>query len=242
MSILFGKRILITRPPPYAQAFAQKLLALGAIPVLLPMIAIEPVDPTSLQDADGYDWIVFTSANAVEPVAKYGLTQFGKVAAVGTATAQALHTQGIQVDLVPETHSAEALFEAMRDSMRLEGLKILLPQGNLANPSLGERLRQAGAWVDEVVVYKTIHPPVDIEILRLPCDIVTFTSPSTVQHFVGLFEDVLAVLGAARVAVIGPVTATAAREAGLPVHIMAAPQTSDGLIDAIMQNFQRSVL
>lgn len=231
---LAGKRILITRPPHKAQRFAEQLRALGAEPVVLPMITIEPVQ--RIHDTSAYDWVVFTSANTVQTLAND--VQLPQVAAVGTATAGALQDRGIQVDLIAESHTAESLFETMAAALTLKGLKILLPQGDLARPLLGDLLRRAGALVNEVIVYRTVRPAIDPSLLSQSYDVVTFTSPSTVQHFIDLLDG--KVSDETRIACIGPVTAAAAQEAGLPVHIMAASHTVEGLIEAMCDYFQES--
>lgn len=231
---LAGKRILITRPPHKAQPFAEQLRALGAEPVVLPMITIEPVQ--RIHDTSAYDWVVFTSANTVQTLADD--VQLPQVAAVGIATAGALQDRGIQVNLIAESHTAESLFETMTAALTLKGLKILLPQGDLARPLLGDLLRRAGALVNEVIVYRTIRPAIDPSLLSQPYDVVTFTSPSTVQHFIDLLDS--KVSDETRIACIGPVTAAAAQEAGLPVHIMATPHTVEGLIEAMCDYFQES--
>lgn len=230
--MITGKRILITRPPHQAQAFAERLRQVGAEPILLPLISIEPAVP--FPDISGYEWVIFTSANAVMQIPD-GMG-FPRVAAVGTATADSLQNKGIRVDFIPRTHTADSLYEEMAAAFVLQGVKILLPQGNLAYPFLGNRLRQAGARVDEVVVYRTVRPPIDLSLP--PVDVITFTSPSAVQHFM----ESCTALKPAKIACIGPVTAAAAREAGLPVHMTAVPHTIEGLIQAMIVYFQgRSV-
>lgn len=228
--MISGKRILITRPPHQAQEFAERLRQVGAVPILLPLISIEPAAP--LPGVSAYDWVIFTSANAVMRITEPA--GFPCVAAVGTATAEALHKKGIRVDLIPAAHTAEALYAEMAASFSLETVRILLPQGDLARPWLAEQLRQTGARVDEVVVYRTVRPPIDPALLAQPFDVITFTSPSAVQHFIDVFSDT----GNARIACIGPVTAAAAREVGLPVHMTAAPHTIEGLIQTMLVYFQ----
>jgi uroporphyrinogen III methyltransferase / synthase len=250
---LHGKRIVITRPPHKAADFAARLRDLGAEPVLVPTIRIQPPgDPAPLDDAlrrlERYDWLVVTSANAV-PQLWARLDTLGldparlawpDVAAIGPATAQALEERGVRPALVPAEHVAEALFAALDDRVRLRGARILLPQGNLARPVLADRLREAGARVDAVIAYETVRPSGDEAALSGSFDAVTFTSASTARNFADLFDDPLAAIGGAAVVCIGPVTAAAAQEVGLPVHAVADPYTIDGLIDALCQLFERN--
>jgi uroporphyrinogen-III synthase len=249
---LAGKRIVITRPPPKADAFANRLLELGAEPVLLPTITIQPpTDPAPLDDAllrlDRYDWLILTSANTVTIIGQRLATLhidpvWPPVAVIGPATGKALQTDyGVIPAVMPEKHVAKALFAALRDQTDLSGARVLLPQGDLARPVLADRLRGAGAEVDSVIAYENVRPEIDPVLLADPVDAVTFTSSSTVQNFVDLFGDPLSVIGTARIACIGPVTADTARELGLPVHIVAEPHTLDGLIDALITAFERKL-
>jgi len=241
---LTGKRIVITRPAEQAQKFAEQLAAGGAVPVILPLITLQPPENPGLLDAalchlDAYDWVLFTSATAVPHVIQHTTTDrwpaahWPSVAAIGPATAHALTDQQIRVALTAERHVAEGLFEALASHTDLRGKRILLPQGDLARPVLAALLRAAGAHVDCVVAYRTVRPAVDPALLAAPFDTITFTSTSAVHNFVDSFDDPLAVIREARVACIGPVTADAAREAGLPLHAVADPHTLDGLIIAL---------
>jgi uroporphyrinogen-III synthase len=250
---LAGKRIVITRPPHKAASFAERLRDLGAEPVLIPTITIQP--PTypapldrALFNLERYDWVIFTSANAVPFVwtrfEALGMDpariDWPAVAVIGPATGQALAVRGVTAALMPEQHVAEALFETLNHHTDLAGLSILLPQGNLARPVLADLLREAGASVDAVVAYKTVQPDMAPDWFSKPVDAITFTSSSTVQNFVTMFDDPLAVVGRALVACIGPVTANTARDLGLPVHVIAEPHTVDGLIAALEAAFERN--
>ncbi len=251
-SPLDGKRIVITRPPDKAADLAALLRARGAEPVIMPTITTRPPADSGPLDAllrqlPTYNWVIFTSANAVDytwprlealsidPIALEGMD----FAAIGPATARALEARGVHPALVPREHVAEALFEALRAQAPLADLRILIPQANLARPALADLLRGAGAAVDTAVAYETVRPEVDPAILAEPFDAVTFTSPSTVRHFVELFDDPKPVLGAAQVACIGPITADAAREVGLTVHAVAEPHTAEGLVAALEALFER---
>ncbi|HML23421.1 MAG TPA: uroporphyrinogen-III synthase [Aggregatilinea sp.] len=253
ISPLAGKRIVITRPPHKAQTFANVLKTLGAEPVVLPLIETRaPQDSAPLDEAlralPRYDWVIFTSANAVDftfrrigalkidPAALVGM-QF---AAIGPATANALESHGLMPALVPREHVAEGLFAALNEHVTLDGMRLLLPQANRARPVLADLLREAGASVDAVVAYDTVRPEIDPVLLAQPVDAITFTSPSTVQHFVESFDDPRAILGGALVACIGPVSADAARAVGLEPDVVANPYTVEGLIVALEKAFERT--
>lgn len=249
---LEGKRIVVTRPPDAAAPFADRLRELGAEPVLLPTITIRPPQDTrpldrALACLDQYDWVVFTSANAVEHVWKRLETLelhleaggWPPIAAIGPATAGALAERELAPTLVPDRHVAEALAEALMATGDLRGRRVLLPQGNLARPALADSLRAVGAAVDAPIAYENVRADVDRALLVQPIDAITFTSPSTAQNFATQFDDPVGVAGNALVTCIGLITADAVRACGLPVHIVADPHTAEGLIAALCTAFAR---
>ena len=243
MSALRGKRIAVTRPLPDAKTLADLLTAHGAEAIITPLIEIQPPTDTTELDAHlrqlhQYDWVVFTSANAVRMVwARFealGITpRMGKVAAVGVKTGAALQKHGVMPDLIPNEHVAEALFAAMNARENLKNQRIFLPQADQARPVLANLLREAGAQVDAVVAYHTLH--IDADLLHQKFDAITFMSASTVSSFVAQVDDI----GDALIACIGPVTAVAAREAGLPVHVTADPHSAEGLVSGLLDAFER---
>jgi uroporphyrinogen-III synthase len=234
---LQGRRIVITRPADKARRLADRLRSLGAVPIEFPTVRIEPAEPGPLDELllrlDTFDWIVFTSANGVEAVFAR-LAAAGKdardvarrkVAAIGPVTAQALRERGVAPALVPGEYVAEAILDALGD---VGGKRFLLPLADIARETLAVCLRAKGAVVTEVAAYRTVGvsgPPPDLSL----ADAVTFTSASTVRHFLASG----AVVGRAKVVCIGPVTAATARELGLTVDAMAEAYTEDGLIQAL---------
>ena len=246
---LAGKRILITRPAEGAQDFAQKLRDLGAEPLLLPTIALVPPEDwgpvdRALGQLDRYDWVIFTSANGVRfalaRLQALGLSvellQRVRIAAIGPATAQALREHGLSVDFMPSKYVAEAIADGLGDVC---GQRILLLRADIARRELRERLQAKGAHVDEIAVYRTqpatLKPEEVEQLFQQGIDIVTFTSASTVQALLKLLGAKRDLLDGVIVACIGPITARAAEEAGLQVHIVAREHTIDGLISAILQ-------
>jgi len=247
---LAGKRVAITRPRAQAGALAEKLAALGARPIVFPTIEIAPIKDAGPLDAalrqlDRYQWVVFTSANGVAAfwerlngsasLAGSGLAgpQF---AAVGPATARALEKRGATAAFIPDEYVAESLAAGLGD---VAGRRILLPHAELAREVLADELRQRGATVDEIAVYRTLPAapdPAGLAELKRGVEAVTFTSGSAARNFAAL-----AGLPAAgqrpAVACIGPVTAAAARQAGLPVDVVAAEFTLDGLVAALAGYF-----
>ena len=233
---LAGRRIVVTRPEPDAQHLADRLRALGAVPIVVPAIRIEFTDPPALGEAlerlAHYDWLVFTSRNGVVAVFRQTRTIAGpRVAAIGPATAGALRERGIEPDLIPEEYVAEAIVEALGE---VAGKRILLPRADIARRALTEILRSLGGLVDEIPAYRTVSTGGKLPDLS-HVDAVTFTSSSTVRGFLEQGN----VPPGARVVCIGPITARAAREHGLGVTEVAGEYTEDGLIAALVDVFHQ---
>jgi uroporphyrinogen-III synthase len=167
------------------------------------------------------------------PVAQLqGIPGFtGKVAAIGPKTAAMLQQHGIKVDVLPNEYRAEAILDAIGE---VRGQRILLPRADIARAELAAGLRVRGAIVDEVAAYHTLPatpPPTAFEQLRQGVHVVTFTSSSTLRHFVALTRGID--YGNPAIACIGPVTADTARELGLHVDVVADEYTVDGLFRAL---------
>jgi uroporphyrinogen III methyltransferase/synthase len=249
---LFGRRIVVTRPRAQAAAFIDLLADAGA--EVIPFASIEIVAPDSWQPLDDairrseeFDWVVFTSVNGVrvffERIAAIGrdvrCLHRARLAAVGTQTQRALAERGLLVDVVPREFRAEGVAEAMR-AAGLAGAKILLPRAAGAREILPALLRQAGASVEEVVSYRSVPAASDAAGLRSllergRIDVVTFTSSSTVRGVLDALGDgAAALLGAAAIGCIGPITAETAREAGLQVAIQPFEYTVAAFARAIV--------
>jgi uroporphyrinogen III methyltransferase/synthase len=244
------KRILITRPRAQADEFAGKLRTAGFEPVYFPVIEIRPVENNlalerALSKLDCYEWIVFTSANAVEVVfGSYSHLIFAdgvgtRFAAIGPKTAGSLKTRGIDPDFVPEEYVAEAILPGLGD---LIGKWVLLPRAEIARKALPEAIFHAGGIPHEITVYKTLPSqpePAGLEALRSGVDVITLTSPSTVQNFIAIAKqnglDPLHLPGNPVFACIGPITEQAAKEAGLLNLLVAKEYTTDGLMSVLNQ-------
>jgi uroporphyrinogen-III synthase len=141
-------------------------------------------------------------------------------------------------DCVPERATASDLAAALI-SDGIEGAHILLPAGNLARPELRRELEGAGAWVDEVVAYRTVRPD-EIDTAALDAlrtgtvDVVALASPSAIRNLVDMLEGDVACLQRAALACIGPSTAAAVQDLGLSPTVVAARHTLDGLAEAIV--------
>jgi uroporphyrinogen III methyltransferase/synthase len=228
---LFGRRVVVTRARAQASSLVRKLTALGAECVELPTIEI--VDGADLQglELSAYDWVAFTSVNAVERVfaAVRDARAFGgaQVAAVGPGTAAALADRGVVADLVPGSAVAEALVDAFPAGRG----RVLLPQAAAARPVLAEGLRGKGWQVEVVEAYRTVaaRPSDEALAAAAKADAIAFTSSSTVTSWLALDTTLPPV-----VACIGPVTAATAAEHGVPVTVVATEHTVDGLVDALV--------
>ncbi len=247
---LTGKRIVVTRPRAQASSLCGKIAALGAEPILFPTIEIAPMDDYAALDnairlLSQYRWIIFTSVNGVaafwnrlDLAGLKDLPRLSKVAAIGPATAQALASHGVQAHLIPDEYVAEAILEKIGD---VAGQWILLPRAELAREALAVELAHRGAIVHEIAAYRTLPAAPDpngLAQLRRGVDALTFTSSSTVRNFIELTRNYS--LPQSIIACIGPITAQTARDLGLPVNVMAAEYTTDGLIAALAEYFSKN--
>lgn len=232
---LYGVRIVITRPE--AKSLAAELERLGAEITIVPLIEIRPAEGRALEDAidtmGTYDWVVLTSVNGVAAVAQ-GLARLGgnaRVAAVGPVTADAIREHGVEPAFVA-TRASDDIAAGLGD---IEGLRVLLPQADLAEPHLADELRGRGAHVESVVAYRTIliEPPMwGILPLRI-ADAVVLASGSACRSLAAAGG----AGGGATLVCIGPKTAKVAREVGLKVGLVADEATSDGIIQALVDQF-----
>ena len=259
-SALAGKRIVITRSAAQSEALARELSARGAIPVVLPLVSFaDPEDFAPLDEAiagiERFDWIIFTSAQAVRAVGKRSkelknpLIRSGsklRIASVGPVTAQAARRAGFPVEYVAKTHTGAALAEEL--GKRLHGARVFLPRSDRANPDLPHALKRHGAQVTEVIAYRTLRPTdADQRNLRQiaegAADAVLFFSPSAVQHFAELFGggQLRALQDKLAITAVGPVTANALREAGVGRTVLATDTTAAAVVEALEEHFAGSV-
>ncbi len=249
---LFGKRIVVTRSRKQASALSTKLRALGADVLELPTIRIEP--PADLrafgelvQEAHQYDWIVFTSVNGVEAFFDIFYKLYNdareigasRIAAIGPATARRVKDFRLHVDLEPEEFVAESVIKEFRKQGSIENLRILLVRAEKARDVLPKELSALGAIVDEAYAYRTVPETRDTTGARRRLSeegahLITFTSSSTVENFLGLG---LPWPSGMQVASIGPITSKTARDRGLAVDIEARRHDIDGLVQAIRSFF-----
>ena len=239
---LFGRRIVVTRAREQASELVERLHALGAETVEVPAISVVDAadDGAALRDAAtrvaDFDWVVFTSANAVArfvPLLRDGRS-FGnaRIAAIGPGTADHLASANLAADLVPEHFVAEGLLAEFPDGPG----RVLLPRAAVARDVLPEGLEAKGWTVEAVEAYRTEQGAPSDAVLQAArgADAVTFTSSSTVTNYLAVVDaDAVPPV----VACIGPVTADTARASGLNVSVEAEVHSIAGLVDALLRWF-----
>lgn len=260
VSPLAGKTIVVTRTASQGAKLCEELAARGAKVKALPLISFVPPDDSGALDAGlrrlpSFDWIIFTSANAVQAVARrqreLGLAgnasgeKRARVAAVGPATAEAAAEAGFSVDFVASNHSGAGLAEELREEIRGQG--VFLPRSDHANPDLPTALKREGTSVTEAVAYKTV-PPSKAEraqandYLKDAVDGILFFSPSAVQNFLEIVDrKVLERLqGRAVMVAIGPTTAGALSAAGIQRIAWATDTTASAVLQALEGHLART--
>ena len=252
---LSGRRVVITRPAGQSADWRNRLEALGAEVIELPLIKVSKdvnLDTLAevLQEFGAYEWLVFTSANGV----KYFFEEFIRVhvdiralglvriAAVGEATAAALTDLHLRVDLQPKKASGEELAMELISRESMDSAKVLVVTGNKNREVLVEKLHEARAIVDTLPVYKTEETdlaadPLAGDFKAKGADAILFASPSAVQSF---FDQAATLkLGAkARKPLagrIGPTTTAAMKQLGVPVDFEAAEPSLDSLVSALQK-------
>jgi uroporphyrinogen III methyltransferase/synthase len=256
---LFGRRIVVTRSREQAGEFIEMLEELGAEAIPAPTIRVlPPEDSSALESAcaeiGSFDWVVFTSANAVDYFMRALLATCDvrelkgvRICTIGPSTASRLSKYGIRVDLTPTEYRSEAVVDAMTAGDGLRGSRVLLPRADIARELLGDELREAGAEVVEVAAYRTVLATGDREgdhdvyrmLLDSQIDAVTFTSASTVRNFVEILghEQAVDLLKSTVVASIGPVTAEAAQQLDIVTSVMPERYTIPDLVEALVAHF-----
>jgi uroporphyrinogen-III synthase len=255
--LLVGRRIVLTRPREQAVEWRQKLEALGASVLELPLIRVsKDVNLETLaevfQELGSYEWIIFTSTNGV----KYFFEEFHRIhddiralglmriAVVGEATAAAIREKHLRIEVQPKKANAEELAKALIDRESMDSAKVLVITGNRNREVLVERLEEARAIVDCLAVYKTEEAdlgkdPVAVDFRARGADAILFASPSAAQSF---FDQAAALkLGSKAkrplAGSIGPSTTATMKQLGLPVDFEATEATLDSLVASLEKKF-----
>lgn len=242
---LFGKKIVVTRTRNQASKLTGSLSALGARVIEFPTIEIKKQDDLSalrksISEIDKYNWIVFTSQNAISIFFEELYASGGdarslggiKIAVIGKATGDELKYYGLIPDMIPEKYVAESLLDEFK-KINISAKRIFIPCSADARMTLTDGLRSFGADVDRVHIYSAARPVLtDSSIIESvkSADIVTFTSSSTVTNFFAMVPETKAVLAS-----IGPVTSETITKHGLTPAITADRYTIDGLVEALVK-------
>jgi uroporphyrinogen III methyltransferase/synthase len=250
---LHGRRVVVTRPRSQAGAMIERLERLGAEAIDAPAIRIAPpADRSPLRQAAAAvgdaQWVVFTSANGVSAffaaLAEAGrdsrALHAAQVCAIGPATAGELAHYGIRPDVQPARFLTAEIADAMAVRGNLRGARVLCPRADGAPANLTDDLAARGAVVQQVAAYRTVADGSAAEavaplLTERAVDWITFTSASTVAHFVAAVSAGAVRGSGARLASIGPVTSAALVAAGLAAGAEAEVHTADGVIDAILK-------
>jgi len=249
---------VVTRSPEQARGLARELEARGAEVLLLPAVKFSSVLETEKLDAVlrrifEFDWILFTSQNAVrffrERCAAQGLDMDSSVsrkvliAVVGPATRNTAIREGFSVNYAAVNHSGDGLAEEMRE--KLQGRHVLLPRSDRADDRLPKSLRDSGADVTELVVYRTIAPdafdPAIIGAVRKSgVHAIVFASPSAFRNLsdeIGA-KEFAGISSRVAFAAIGVTTARAIRDAGARCEIEADDASDKALTDALAKYYE----
>ena len=248
---LFGKRILVTRARAQASEFADLLEANGAEVIQFPTIKIQPIESVDIPALNAYDWVIFTSVNAVE-IFYERLRENGKdarafggssICAVGAKTVEALNRIGIHPNFVPSHSRGSAIAAEIGE---VNGKKILLPRAKIATADLPNGLRERGAHIDDVPLYDTVkvsgenRDKIEADLLNGSIDLVTFTSSSTVTNLLEMFpaHAPAVLLANVKVAVIGPTTQKTVEKCGVHVDVVAKEASVESLVEAVIEEYQ----
>jgi uroporphyrinogen-III synthase len=212
-------KVVVTRAAAQAGPLADRLEALGHEVVLCPLVEIEPLGDDPI-DVGAYDWVVVTSPNGADELARRRDGEPRRLAAVGPGTADALRSNGLEADVVAEDSRQEGLLAALPE----EPGRVLVAAAEGARRLLAESLE-----ADFVALYRTreLEPPEPPE-----GDLAVLASASAARAFGRLAVGMPVVS-------IGPETTRAARDGGLDVVREADPHTLEGLVRAVAETAVR---
>lgn len=244
--ILANKRIVLTRAIHQNESFINLLKDHKAIPIIFPTIEIHPIEDMSfldeaIQKIQDYNYILFTSSNAVEIFFdrwKHLGKSFPdfhqtKIIAVGKSTAHLLKESGAENVLFPAKYLANEIPSILQD---INHSKILIPQSDLAKQDLINNLKELGANVDAITIYRnTIPTNIDASVLNQPIDFITFTSPSTSAGWIHLIKKYnIDLFPGFTYICIGSETNKRAIETGITDAIVAQEHSIEGMLKAMI--------
>ncbi|MDP2752518.1 MAG: uroporphyrinogen-III synthase [Rhodocyclaceae bacterium] len=163
-----GKHIVITRPVGQSAHLAESLTALGAHPVLFPVLAISDLEDTAplLEVAihlEQYQFAVFVSPNAVEKALSVILAHRTwppslRAVTVGKSSEAALARFGITDILAPVDQFDSEHLIALPELQNINGSRVIIFRGDGGRPLLGDTLKNRGAQIDYVTCYRRSQP------------------------------------------------------------------------------------
>ncbi|PLS16883.1 uroporphyrinogen-III synthase [Bacillus sp. M6-12] len=246
---LLGKRILITRAREQSSGLIERIIKLGGVPLAIPLLDFAFPDQFDdvtqrLTQLPHFDWLIFTSKNGVDFFFK-ALKQTGytgslpKTAVIGDKTCEAIQGYGIKPDFMPREFVAEAFIREFLPVIK-EKAKVLALKGNLSRDIISASLTNAGVYCEDLTIYRTIMPEDSkaklASVLKNDeADVVTFTSSSTVEHFVQVVNDynLGGKISRLHFVCIGPISRKTAEKYGLSVAASPRVYTAEAMIDEL---------
>ncbi|MDP4146275.1 MAG: uroporphyrinogen-III C-methyltransferase [Bacillota bacterium] len=251
---MFGKKVLITRAKQQSEELSSKLENIGAVPVLLPTIDIQPnlkdiAVEAAYDNIEQYDWIIFTSGNAVDIFMQGLIEKKGdiraiskaKLCVVGGSTKKMLQNYYLKPEFMPSSFKSEALGEELLNRLK-QGEKVLIPCSDLAENNLSLVIKQAKAEAEIVYIYKNVMPDIskdEAEEALRQVEFITFTSPSCVNNLIKVLQDekkAVELLSQKKTVCIGDVTLKAAENLGIRNCYCAKTHSLDGMLKTILEN------
>lgn len=249
--------VLVTKSEPEAKNSLIKLIKEGAELIFFPTIKIKPIynpdDLTELiNEPHQFDYIIFTSANAVEVFSKivneYKLDlSRTKIAVVGKATAEECRNYGFYIHLIPEEYSAKGLIKKFSET-GINNKKILIPGSALSREDLRIGLTELGAEVVFIPIYDVVMNDIDElkyeyeRIVAKKPDVFIFTSPSSFENYLKLLniENAQTYFEKITMCAIGPTTEFEIKSCGVNVNVVPKVYSLEGVADALLEYFNLS--
>ncbi len=251
---LSTKKILITKSQEEAQDSLNLLISNGAEIIYFPTIKIKPIYNAKsisqlISNPYQYEYIIFTSANAVELFHKI-ITEFKidlsrtKIAVIGKATAETCTSYGLYIHLIPEEYSSKGLIKKFSE-LDIYNKKILIPGSALSREDLKLGLSELGAVVDFIPIYDVVANDLSElkteyeKISKEKPDVFIFTSPSSFENYLKLLDinEPQSYFENKIVCAIGPTTEFEIRSYEVVVNIVPAKYTLEGISEALIGYF-----
>jgi len=254
---LFGKRIMVTRPPDQAFNMYRDLRNLGAEVMPYPTIATEPnIDDEGWKRFNNVKnddkWLILTSENGVRYFFDQLLERYDdirilanyKIAAIGYGTERAMKKHHLKADFIPSKSTGKILAKEFAEKFDLTKSTVIRTRGNLAEDHVENVLEKAGADVIPLTVYNTVNPswPVNFKdrLFEYPPDIIIFSSGSTCSGLVGMLtdEELKELIKDKLIVSIGPSTTKIINSHGIDVSLEAKEHSIPGIIKELIEHYK----